>query len=125
MVEVDAGVFGRPGRLLVGGEERVGERVHQLVGGDPLLLLQRLDCFDDLFAHWISLLIAVLGAGRGNLQRVLGPQVVEVLGDPFAERQVDATGVVDEEAQRFLARLLERDQIELGIELTELLLDVF
>ena len=47
-----------------------------------------------------------------------------MVGDPFAERQVDATGMVDEEAQRFFARLLERDQIELGIELTELLLNV-
>jgi hypothetical protein len=46
------------------------------------------------------------------------------MGDPFAKRQVDAGGMVDEEAQRFLARLLERDQIELGIELTELLLNV-
>ena len=33
-------------------------------------------------------------------------------------------GMVDEEAQRFLARLLERDQIELGIELAKLLLNV-
>ena len=33
-------------------------------------------------------------------------------------------GMVDEEAQRFFARLLERDQIELGVELTKLLLDV-
>jgi hypothetical protein len=50
--------------------------------------------------------------------------VVEVVGDPFAEGEVDAARVVDEEAQRFLARLLERDQVELGIELVELLLDV-
>ena len=55
VVEVDARVLGRPGRLLVGREERVGERVHQLVGGDALLLLERLDCFDDLFAHGCSL----------------------------------------------------------------------
>jgi len=47
-----------------------------------------------------------------------------MLGDPFAEREVDATGVVDEEPQRFLARLLERDQVELCIELAKLLLDV-
>jgi len=46
------------------------------------------------------------------------------MGNPFAKLEVDPTGVVDEEAQRFLARLLERDQIELGIELAELLLDV-
>jgi hypothetical protein len=32
--------------------------------------------------------------------------------------------VVDEEAQRFGARLLERDQVELGVELVKLLLDV-
>ena len=47
-----------------------------------------------------------------------------MLGDPFAERQVDARRVVDEEAQRFGSRLLERDQVELGVELGELLLDV-
>ena len=50
--------------------------------------------------------------------------MVEVVGDPFAECEVDATRMVDEEAQGFLARLLERDQIELGVELAELLLDV-
>jgi hypothetical protein len=32
--------------------------------------------------------------------------------------------VVDEEAQRFGAGLLERDQVELGVELAKLLLDV-
>jgi len=47
-----------------------------------------------------------------------------MMGDPFAKREVNSTRVVDEEAQRFFARLLERDQIELGIELTELLLNV-
>jgi len=47
-----------------------------------------------------------------------------MVGDPFAESQVDPLGMVDEEAQGFLARLLERDQIELGVELVELLLDV-
>jgi hypothetical protein len=50
--------------------------------------------------------------------------MVEVLCDLFAEGEVDAARVVDEEAQRFLARLLERDQVELGVELLELLLDV-
>ena len=47
-----------------------------------------------------------------------------MLGDPFAERQVDPVGVVDEEAQRFGARLLDGDQVELRVELGELLLDV-
>jgi hypothetical protein len=32
--------------------------------------------------------------------------------------------VIDEEPQRFGARLLERDQVELGVELAKLLLDV-
>ena len=31
VVEIDARVLGGPGGLLVGGEKRVGERVHQLV----------------------------------------------------------------------------------------------
>ena len=44
-----------------------------------------------------------------------------MLGDPFAERQVDAARVVDEDAQRFLAGLLDGDEVELGIELGELL----
>ena len=47
-----------------------------------------------------------------------------MLGDPFAERQIDAAGVVDEEAQRLVARALQGDQVELGIELGELLLNV-
>ena len=47
-----------------------------------------------------------------------------MLGDPFAERQVDAVGVVDEEAQRVVPRLLEGDQVDLRIELGQLLLDV-
>jgi len=42
----------------------------------------------------------------------------------LAEGEVDALGVIDEEPQRFGARLLERDQVELGVELTKLLLDV-
>lgn len=46
------------------------------------------------------------------------------MGNAFAKREINATRVIDEEAQRFLARLLERDQIELGIELAELLLNV-
>ena len=51
VVEVDACVFGGAGRLLVGREKGVRERVHQRVGGDPLLLLESLDCVDDLLAH--------------------------------------------------------------------------
>ena len=51
VVEVDPRVLGGAGGLLVGGEQRVRERVHQLVGGDPLLLLERLDGLDDLFGH--------------------------------------------------------------------------
>jgi hypothetical protein len=50
--------------------------------------------------------------------------MVEMLRDLFAEGEVDAARVVDEEAQRFLAGLLYGNQIELGIELTKLLLDV-
>ena len=47
-----------------------------------------------------------------------------MVGNPFTEGEVDAARVVDEEAQRFFARLLERDQIDLVVELTELLLNV-
>ena len=55
---------------------------------------------------------AVLRARRGNLQRVVGEEVAEVLGDPFAERQVDAPGVIDEKAQGLGARALDSDQVE-------------
>ena len=51
VVELDPGVLGRAGGLLVGGEERVGERVHQRVRVDSLLLLERLDGVDDLLGH--------------------------------------------------------------------------
>src|SRR6185312_5451033 len=72
VVEVDAGVFGRARGLLVGREQRVLESVHQLVGGDSLLLLERFDCVDDLFAHWGDSLVseAVLLA---RLRRYLSP----------------------------------------------------
>ncbi len=50
--------------------------------------------------------------------------MVEVVGDAFAEGEVNSTGVVDKEAQRFCARLLERDQVDLCVELAELLLNV-
>ena len=69
VVEVDARVFGGAGSLLVGREEGVLEGVHQLVGGDSLLLLERFDCVDDLFAHWGGSLVSEVVAGR----RYLGP----------------------------------------------------
>jgi hypothetical protein len=69
VVEVDAGVFGRPWGLLVGGEQRVGERIHQFVGGDALLLLERLDCLDDLLAHGCS----SVGSKVGWVRRYFGP----------------------------------------------------
>ena len=47
-----------------------------------------------------------------------------MVGHAFTETKVDPIRVVDEEAQGFLARLLQRDQIELGVELTKLPLDV-
>src|SRR5204862_738186 len=50
-VEVDAGVLGRPGSLLVGREEGVLQRSHERLGVDPLLLLEALDRLDDLAAH--------------------------------------------------------------------------
>ena len=36
-----------------------------------------------------------------------------MLGDPFAEREIDAVGVIDENAQGFGAGLLESDDVEL------------
>ena len=46
-----------------------------------------------------------------------------MMGDPFAEGEVNAAGMIDEEAQRFGARLLEGDEIELCIEIAKLLLN--
>ena len=42
----------------------------------------------------------------------------------LAEGEVDALGMIDEEPQSLFARLLERDEIKLGVELTKLSLDV-
>ena len=50
-VEFDARVLGRAGRLLVGREQRVFERVHQGFGVDPLLALEQLDCVNDFLGH--------------------------------------------------------------------------
>ena len=52
-IHVDARVLGGAGSLLVGGEQRVLERAHQLLRGDALLLLEGLDCLDDLLAHFL------------------------------------------------------------------------
>src|SRR5579859_5752451 len=51
VVELDGGVPGGARRLLVGGEERVLERLDQRVFLDALLALDRADGFDDLSAH--------------------------------------------------------------------------
>ena len=50
-VDLDARVLGRLGRLLVGREERVLQRRHQAIGGDPLLALEDADGLDDLLGH--------------------------------------------------------------------------
>ena len=47
-----------------------------------------------------------------------------MLGHLFAEGEVDALGMVYEETQGFFAWLLERDEVELGVELTKLPLNV-
>ena len=44
-------------------------------------------------------------------------------GDAFTEGQIDTRWVVDEEAQGLGPRLLERNEVKLGIELCELLLN--
>ena len=44
-----------------------------------------------------------------------------MLGDPFAERQVDPARMVDEDAQHFLAGLLDSDDVEVRVELGKLL----
>jgi hypothetical protein len=54
-VHLHLGVAGRIGRLLVGGQERVFERLHQLLGGDVLLGGEAADGLDDLSRHDFSL----------------------------------------------------------------------
>ena len=53
-VELDLGVPGGAGRLLVGGEQRVLERGDEDAFLDPLLLLDRVDALDDLLAHVVN-----------------------------------------------------------------------
>ncbi len=48
--------------------------------------------------------------------------MIQMVGDPFAQRQIEPVGVVDEEAQRLGARLLEGDQVEVRVELGQLAL---
>ena len=50
-VHLHARVLRRPGRLLVGRQERVLEGRHQAVGGDALLALEDSDGLDDLLGH--------------------------------------------------------------------------
>ena len=50
-VHAHAGVTRRAGLLLVGAEQRVLERAHQLLLGDALLAPESLDGFDDLCGH--------------------------------------------------------------------------
>lgn len=45
-------------------------------------------------------------------------------GHPFAEGEVDALGMVDEQAQRLASRLLEGNQVKARVDLPELALDV-
>ncbi len=51
VVEVDPGIAGGPRLLLVRRQQGVLERRHQRLGIEALLLLEDLDCFDDLAAH--------------------------------------------------------------------------
>ena len=53
-VHAHAGVARRAGLLLVGRQQRVFERAHQLLLGDALLSPESLDCFDDLCGHVLS-----------------------------------------------------------------------
>jgi hypothetical protein len=50
--------------------------------------------------------------------------VFEVLGDSLAESEIDSVGVVDEETQGIGPRFLEGDEIDLGVQLGEPLLNV-
>ena len=44
-----------------------------------------------------------------------------MVGHPFAQRQIHPAGVVDEEAERLGAGSLERDQLDLLVQLVKLL----
>ena len=64
-----------------------------------------------------------LGAGRGDLERVLGEQVGQVLGDALAGGQVDAARTVDREPQPVAADAVDRDQLDVRLGGRESLLD--
>src|SRR5207247_9245239 len=51
LVELDHGVAGRAGRLLVGGEQRILQRGDQRVAFDSSVTLELVDELDDLSAH--------------------------------------------------------------------------
>src|SRR5215475_6065834 len=50
--------------------------------------------------------------------------MIQVPRHPFAQREIHTVGVVDEESERLRPRSLERDQLDLSVELVKLLLDV-
>jgi hypothetical protein len=54
VVELDLRVLRGSRGLLVRGQQRILKRVHQGVGGDPLLLLEHLDGVDDFLGHATS-----------------------------------------------------------------------
>ena len=93
------------GRLLVRREQRVLERGDEDAFLDPLLLLDRLDAFDDLLAHvstprrsdwparWRRTGCAALLAGRGERDgAVLGPEQLALEAVPALDAPVRANG---------------------------------
>jgi hypothetical protein len=65
-----------------------------------------------------------LGTGRGDLERVLLAHRREVPGDPLAELERDAAGVVDEQADEGAPDDLGEQYLDLGLRLGETGLDV-
>ena len=97
---------------LVRGRQRAGEAA---------LALDRLASANpDPAAHEAAEVLGLgqraIGPRRGDLERPCLEQVAELVGDPLAERQVDPIRMVDVKPQRLGGRALERDQLDLGIE---------
>src|SRR3954451_3035289 len=65
-----------------------------------------------------------VGSGRGDLERPTLEQVAQVVGHALAERQIHAARVVDVQAKPLARRLVQRDQLDLGIQLAKPVFDL-
>jgi hypothetical protein len=65
-----------------------------------------------------------VGARRGDLERPGLEQVAEVVRHALTQRQVHTAGVVDVQAKGLARRLLQSNQLDLGIQLAQPVFDL-